>query len=222
MCNNVSFKLTEDGSHTLYLAGIDETYHSIHGAINESRHVFINAGLSRFVGKKELSVLEVGFGTGLNALLTAQFAKENNINIHYTTVEKFPLNQEVYCLLNYGHILEDNNLFNEIHSCSWNVENEITANFKLQKMKHDLKNLSLCRKFDCIYFDAFSPEKQPDLWTKEIFEKLFACISEGGILTTYCAKGAVRRTMQSVGFNVERIPGPEGKREIIRAIKSIK
>lgn len=214
----VEIRISEDGSHTLYLPAIDETYHSIHGAVNESRHVFLEAGLSQST-TTNLRVLEIGFGTGLNALLTAQYAAEKDIQIVYTTIEKFPLQESVWGTLNYGQVIGQEELFQSIHNAEWGAEAQISSNFTLLKLEADLNHLSLCSEFDCIFFDAFSPDKQPELWTEQVFENMYAFTAHGGILTTYCAKGGVRRAMQAAGYIVERIPGPMGKREMLRARK---
>ncbi len=210
---------TEDGSHTLYLPEIDETYHSIHGAVNESTHVFLRAGLDLCV-KSKLRVLEVGFGTGLNAYLTALEAERRNIEIDYVSVEKFPLSADVYEKLNFGEMSGgDQSLFQLIHKAEWGVQENLTPLFCLEKIESDFTALFLQREFDVIYYDAFSPDKQPELWGEDIFIKLFASTALVGVLTTYCAKGAVRRAMQAAGYSVERIPGPVGKREMLRATK---
>ncbi len=212
-------KQTEDGSHTLYVTAIDETYHSVHGATNESLHVFIHAGFDLY-RKKELNILEVGFGTGLNAYLTALSAEEGNKTVHYTSVEKYPIGEETWTQLNFaGNDADKQALFEKIHSTEWEKEICITDNFYLQKIQADFCNLDLKDDFDLIYYDAFSPEKQPELWTESIFQKLYLHTKPEGILTTYCAKGSVRRAMQAAGFTVERIPGPKGKREMLRARK---
>jgi tRNA U34 5-methylaminomethyl-2-thiouridine-forming methyltransferase MnmC len=216
--NNYILRQTEDGSHTLYVPSIDETYHSIHGAINESRHVFIEAGLS-LIEKDEIRVLEIGLGTGLNAFLTAIYGEKTGKKISFTSIEKFPLEEVIWQQLNYGSALNNYSLFTDIHAAAWEQEVVITPNFTLMKLQADLKSLSLSSEYDCIFFDAFSPEKQAELWTEDIFKNLYKHTADGGILTTYCAKGAVRRAMQAVGFEVERIPGPFGKREMLRARK---
>jgi tRNA U34 5-methylaminomethyl-2-thiouridine-forming methyltransferase MnmC len=218
MDNKVELKLTEDGSHTLYVQAIDETYHSTHGAVNESQHVFIEAGFNQ-CPKAELNILEIGFGTGLNAYLAA-LASEQKKSVHFTTVEKFPLPQEVWSKLNYADSFGlRTDLFNEIQAAQWEIEVKLSPTFHLHKIQADFSSLSLSGEFDLIFYDAFSPDKQPELWTDKIFEELYAHTASGGLLTTYCAKGAVRRAMQNVGYVVERIPGPKGKREMLRAKK---
>jgi len=208
-----------DGSHTLFVPELDEHYHSVHGAIQESMHVFIEAGL-RNQEKIELNIFEAGFGTGLNALLTLNEALDNNLKIHFTSIEKYPLSKEEASHLNYAKLLEKNQKeFTFMHEANWEETVPVNSSFSLEKLKGDLKNISLTKKYDLIYFDAFAPEKQPDLWSEEIFQKMYDISAPNGILVTYCAKGVVRRTMQAVGYTVERIPGPPGKRQMLRATK---
>ncbi|GET21318.1 tRNA (5-methylaminomethyl-2-thiouridine)(34)-methyltransferase MnmD [Prolixibacter denitrificans] len=213
---------TEDGSHTLYVPDMDEHYHSIHGAKQESMHVFIDAGLNMHSGKN-LTIFEVGFGTGLNAFLTAVESKRQQRNIKYYTIEKFPLQEQEWQKLNPEPASEneENKLFAQLHNCQWEKLNKINATFQLQKIEGDLTsfNFQALPQFDLVYFDAFAPDKQPKLWSPEIFAAIFAHMTKDGILVTYSAKGAVRRTMQSAGFQVERIPGPPGKREMLRGRK---
>lgn len=209
---------TADGSHTLYLPEIDETYHSTHGAINESLHVFLRAGFD-FCVKPEISVLEVGFGTGLNAYLTAIESKNRTL-VRYCSIEKFPLQESDWLQLNFAKEYGGNEgLLHSIQRAPWGVEVNLSSTFNLQKIEADFTCLSLSEKFDLIYYDAFSPDKQPELWTEQIFQTLYAHTNQGGVLTTYCAKGAVRRAMQQAGYLVERMPGPKGKREMLRAVK---
>lgn len=217
MKHEIRLTPTEDGSHTLYLPEIDESYHSVHGAIQESMHIFIEAGL-KLCERKEIRILEIGFGTGLNAYLSALFSEGKKI--HYTSVEKYPLPEGVSSQLNYAsEIGESNDLFLSLHQCEWDKVCEINSNFSLLKKHGDICEIELDEYYDVIFFDAFSPEKQAELWTETIFSKIYKNASDGAILTTYCAKGRVRRTLQQVGFEVERIPGPPGKREILRARK---
>ncbi len=216
---NRQLKLTEDGSYTLYLPEIDETYHSVHGAVNESLHVFIHAGFD-LCEKEEANIFEIGFGMGLNAYLTALAAEAANKIVHYTSIEKYPLEEDIWEQLNFAGTDESKQtLFEKIHRAEWEKEICITENFYLQKIQADFCNLDLVNDFDLIYYDAFSPEKQPELWTEDIFQKLYQHTKPKGILTTYCAKGSVRRAMQAAGFTVKRIPGPKGKREMLLARK---
>lgn len=209
---------TEDGSNSLYLPEFDETYHSRHGAIQESMHVFIENGL-KSINKKNIKILEFGFGTGLNALMTLINSKEKQIE--YAGVEKFPLDIPLLNQLNYAKNKEEHALFEKIHSVDWNKKAVITDDFSLEKIKSDFINFQSNEKFDIIYFDAFAPRVQPELWTKEVFEKVFSLLSKGGILVTYCAKGAVKRTLKEVGFEVIKLPGPPGKREMTKAVKNV-
>ena len=213
-------KLTEDGSHTLFVPGIDECYHSTHGAIQESLHIFIEAGLKQCL-KPEISVLEIGFGTGLNAFLALLESGQGNRRIHYTTLELYPVEIEMALLLNYPEVLapDKKNLFGKLHTSPWNKETEITPDFLLKKMKTDFTGYIFEGNFDVVFFDAFSPEKQPEMWSKELFSTIFDHCNPGAVLTTYCAKGIVRRAMQEAGFIVERLAGPPGKREILKSLK---
>ncbi len=217
---SLELKVSEDGSHTLYVQALDEHYHSVHGAIQESTHVFIKAGLLQFKQEK-LSVLEFGFGTGLNAYLTAIYAKEKMVLYH--SLEKYPVDAEIISQLNYGDAFDKQyqSLFQKIHELTWNKRDNVNELFQLLKEKCDFKKVELQPCYNLIYFDAFAPEVQPDLWSHDIFEKAYNALLPGGYLVTYCAKGVVRRTMQAVGFKVERLPGPPGKREMIRARKEL-
>ncbi len=211
--------ISEDGSHTLFVPELDEHYHSTHGAIQESTHVFIQAGL-QFHLQDEMNVLEFGFGTGLNALLTHIYSEDSKITYH--TLEKYPIDNHAAEQLNYQQM--DNgafaDFFKKMHTSEWGKAITLDKNFILYKQQCDFKDVELpVEQFDLVYFDAFAPDKQPNLWTKSIFEKVYASLKFQGVLTTYCAKGVVRRTLQEVGFKVERLPGPPGKREMLRAIK---
>jgi len=212
---------TADGSHTLYVQDIDETYHSVYGAIRESDFVFVEQGLS--VCRKDLvQVLEIGFGTGLNALLTALEAGRTKRKIHYTTVERYPVPIQDALTLNYPDLLENSNaLFDKIHRAPWETNVEINPFFVLHKINADFTTCALSGMYDVIYFDAFSPEKQPEMWCEDGFAKVIKHCNRDAVLTTYCAKGTVRRVLQKVGFMVERLPGPPGKREILRGLKAL-
>lgn len=217
---NSDLLLTSDGSHTLFVPEIDECYHSTHGAIQESRHIFIEAALKQ-TEKPEINVFEVGFGTGLNALLALVEAERSGKSIHYTTLEKYPVAAEKAFLLNYPAMLDVNykDVFDKMHTCEWGEKVEITPFFEIEKIKCDFTDFQHKSTYDVVFFDAFSPEKQPEMWSQEQFEKIYAHCNPGAILTTYCSKGIVRRALQNAGFEVERLPGPPGKREILRAIK---
>jgi tRNA U34 5-methylaminomethyl-2-thiouridine-forming methyltransferase MnmC len=213
---------TKDGSHTVEIPGLKVTYHSIHGAIQESKHVFIEAGFKSLAlpNTSRLSIFEMGFGTGLNALLTIIEAEKLQNEIFYETVEQFPLDNIETRSLNYCKQLDRQDLqlaFELLHKCDWEKETNITSNFIFKKTKTDLLNFQTTRNFNLIYFDAFAPNAQPALWTKDVFEKMFSILDPGGILVTYCSKGDVRRAMQAAGFTIEKLPGPPGKREMIRA-----
>ncbi|MBN2805222.1 MAG: tRNA (5-methylaminomethyl-2-thiouridine)(34)-methyltransferase MnmD [Prolixibacteraceae bacterium] len=214
--------ITEDGSHTLYLPEMQEHYHSVHGALQESKHVFIEAGLKQ-QNRSTINLLEVGFGTGLNALLSLQHAHEFGQHIHYFGLEKYPLQAEEYQQLNYGRLLNEHSAYElqKMHECPWNEPVQLTEYFVLQKINNDIHgyNFAALPLFDLIYFDAFAPSKQEGIWTEAIFRTLYNHCKPGAILVTYCAKGSVRRDLQSVGFRMERIPGPPGKKEMLRGIK---
>lgn len=215
---------TDDGSATLFVPELNEHYHSVKGARTESQHIFIDMGLNAS-SATEPRVLEIGFGTGLNALLTLEAAEKNRQKIHYTGVELYPLAWETIGQLGYS----DHPLFKEIHTAPWEVDTPITPYFTLRKIQEDAtalthhSSLTTDHCYDVVYFDAFAPEKQPEMWSQELFSKIYVILEKGGILTTYCAKGVVRRMLQSTGFIVERLSGPPGgKREILRAQKILK
>ncbi len=213
---------TEDGSHTIYLPQLDEHYHSTHGAVNESKHVFIQAGLEQ-VNADDPAVLEVGFGTGLNVLLTLQKSLINKQKFRYVALEPYPLEAHIFKQLNFGAVLEFEGAgayLQKMHEVQWDFPVFITDDFVLHKLKHTLQDTSFMEDaFDVIYFDAFAPATQPEVWSTENFEKCFQALKPGGVLTTYSSQGQVRRNMQEAGFKTEKIPGPKGKREMIRAIK---
>lgn len=211
---------TADGSATLFVPGLNEHYHSVKGARTESQHVFIDMGL-KHIGASQPRVLEVGFGTGLNAYLTLLAGNEDNRPIHYTTIEHYPLDWQTVAGLKYS----DSPLFEQLHTCPWEQEVAITPRFTLLKKNIDFTRFGTEERnkylFDVVYFDAFAPEKQPGMWTQQLFDYLYHSMANGAVLTTYCAKGVVRRMLQQAGFVVERLPGPPGgKREILRATKA--
>jgi tRNA U34 5-methylaminomethyl-2-thiouridine-forming methyltransferase MnmC len=211
---------TTDGSHTIFVPELNEHYHSIHGAVQESKHIFINSGF-RFCKADPINIFEVGFGTGLNALLTAINCIEGNRAVYYTSIEKFPLESEVINSLNHHHFAGEAGLeiYKSIHSAAWNSKVTICKNFHLTKINGDFTIDALPGWFDLIYFDAFGPDKQPEMWTSEMFAKIASVTNNKGILVTYSAKGEVKRNLKACGFEVSLIPGPPGKRQIIRAIK---
>lgn len=216
------FRITADGSHTLYVPHLDETYHSKHGAIQEALHVFIGAGFNYFK-KPQLKILEVGFGTGLNAFLTLLESEKIDVITNYTGIEAFPLDNNVVQQLNYTDKLslkdKEIELFGQLHKVEWESYQQITKNFTLNKLKVELGEFNSIEKFDIVYFDAFGPQVQPEMWTLSIFEAIYNLLSQDGILVTYCAKGSVKRALKEVGFKVESLPGPPGKREMTRAVK---
>jgi len=213
--------ITSDGSTTIHLPEWNEQYHSKHGAIQEAYHVFIKHGLEA-VSKSELSIMEIGFGTGLNAFITFLEAHKNAKKIQYVGVEAYPVALEEVAKLNYVSELKAEELaevFQKMHQISWEENHVISNHFQLEKREQFFHEISKENQFDLIYFDAFGARVQPDLWTEEIFLIMYKALKPNGILTTYSAKGSVRRAMQAVGFSVERLPGPPGKREMLRAVK---
>jgi len=212
---------TSDGSTTIHLPDWNENYHSTHGAIQESKHVFIDKGLS-IISKPEISILEIGFGTGLNCFLTLLEAEKRKISINYVGVEAYPVTEEEAVQLNYVSELnvgDKQTVFNQLHQVSWDENHDILIEFSLEKRKQFFKDITAEDQFNLVYFDAFGAEHQPELWSLEIFRIMFKAMKEDGVLVTYCAKGSVRRAMQEVGFIVERLDGPPGKREMLRATK---
>lgn len=210
--------ITSDGSHTIYIPELDEHYHSVHGAIGESKHIFINAGLN-YCTNKSINIFEAGFGTGLNALLTALEIMGSDRKVNYTSIEKYPIDKDTVKSLNHGSILGNEEIFANLHSSPWNTSVAITENFSLFKINGDLTTFCPTDTYDIIYFDAFGPDKQPDMWTQDVFTKISGITHPGGILVTYSAKGQVKRNLRDCGFDVLLLPGPPGKRQIIRAIK---
>ena len=214
--------ITEDGSHSLFVPELNEHYHSVHGAVQESMHVFIEAGLNYFPeGKNAINILEVGLGTGLNVLLTLLNAKQK---INYSSLEAFPINADEAQSLNYVKVLDAKDLaeqFSNIHSCKSGKEILLNDNFYFTKHLTKLQDFRSSSSFDLVYYDAFAPKVQPELWTEDIFRQLYAMMNAGGIMVTYCAKGEVKRNMKAAGFFVEALPGPKGKREMTRASKKI-
>lgn len=213
---------TADGSVTVAIPDMQVTYHSKHGAIQESMHVFIEAGLKPLLHQHQpLHIFEMGFGTGLNALLTMIEAEKQQQRIYYETVEAWPLEKELVDQLNYSEQYPDwQAKFSALHAAPWGQSIELTPYFTIRKNNVSLINYSTDQQNHLIYYDAFAPGAQPDLWTVDTFRHLFNMLQEGGVLVTYCSKGDVRRAMQAAGFTIEKIPGPPGKREMVRAKKS--
>lgn len=215
--------ITSDGSTTIHLPEWNEQYHSKHGAIQEAYHVFIKHGLETCT-KSEISILEIGFGTGLNAFITLLESENQSRKIRYDGVEAYPVPMDEVEQLNYVSELNASSLqgqFDTMHDIPWEERSDISDNFSLIKRKQFFDEIEDENKFDLVYFDAFGARVQPDLWTEEIFAIMFKAMKENGILVTYSAKGSVRRAMQAVGFTVERLPGPPGKREMLRATKVV-
>jgi tRNA U34 5-methylaminomethyl-2-thiouridine-forming methyltransferase MnmC len=221
--NNLHFKQTADGSSTLYNPLLDEHYHSIHGALNESNHVFIKKGFLDFIdffkNVKNINILEIGFGTGLNCILTFIENLKLNISLNYTSLEPFPLEMKIIDNLDFNLDSRQLDTFRLMHQSFWGKPLEINQQFSLEKSKLKLKDFNTNKLYDIIYFDAFAPNKQPELWKVDVFRKLFNLTSSNGVLVTYCAKGQVRRDLEKVGYFVERLKGPPGKREMLRATK---
>ena len=214
--------LTDDGSHSLMSETFGDSYHSKFGAIQESQHVFIDAALNYQTAKglTDLTILEVGFGTGLNALMTICAAEKQNLTIHYHTFEKYPLSIEQANDLNYAEKLNcPDALFKELHACNWNENVQLTPHFSFQKHPTDCQTIDFQELADIVYFDAFAPQIQPELWDTSLLQKIFNALKPNGILTTYCAKGTVKRALKAVGFQIESLDGPIGKREMTRALK---
>lgn len=213
---------TADGSHSLYVPALNERYHSRHGAIQESSHVFVDMGFRPMAdGLSTVKVLEMGFGTGLNALLTALEAMQLQVRVEYWAVEAYPLHPEEVEALNYPHLVggtEAGAVWESIHAAPWNARVEVCPQFCLTRLHTRMEGLALEERVHLVYFDAFAPEKQPELWTEAMFQNMRRHMEPGGRLTTYCAKGAVRRVMQAAGFQVQKVKGPPGKREMLIAI----
>ena len=217
--------ITRDGSHTIFVPSIDETYHSTHGAIQESQHIFIKQGLSYYVDQnpnRPVNLFEVGFGSGLNAFLAIKFSESHEIIINYLAIEPFPLIKSEIDSLNYPGLLDKGSgqeTFIEIHQAPWDTWSEITSCFKLKKINVTIQEFEVLPCNIC-FFDAFAPSKQPEMWEKNIFKRIYLSLSSGGILMTYSAKGQFKRDLKSLGFDVETLEGPPGKKEIVRAVKT--
>ncbi|MBX0291578.1 tRNA (5-methylaminomethyl-2-thiouridine)(34)-methyltransferase MnmD [Hymenobacter sp. HSC-4F20] len=222
---HVEVRATADGSSTLYVPALNEHYHSTHGALQEARHVYLAAGLEpALTGENPVVwVLEVGFGTGLNALLTLERSLTAGQKIFYDTIEKFPLPWEVVSQMHpEGHLASPELLDyqHQLHAAAWNRPVPLTPTFELLKRAGELQTTALPHNtYQVIYFDAFAPEKQPDMWTDEVFAQLYHAAAPGGVLVSYCAKGSFKRSLKAAGWLVEKIPGPPGKREMTRARK---
>ena len=212
---------TSDGSTTIHLPDWDENYHSKHGAIQEAKHVFIENGLSLFQGKS-IAILEIGFGTGLNAFITFLESKKLNIAADYVGVEAYPISSEEILSMNYVNELNaksDSKIFEQMHTSNWEEKTILSDTFCLTKRKQFFADIEDVAQFDLIYFDAFGYRVQPELWSTEIFQKMYNALKPNGVLVTYAARGVVKKSMIEVGFTVEKLPGPPGKREMFRATK---
>ena len=212
---------TQDGSTTIHLPDWNENYHSKHGAIQEAKHVFIKNGLSLFENK-QISILEIGFGTGLNAFITFLESKKLNQTIDYVGVEAYPIAENEVLKMNYVSELKADvysDIFKKMHLCSWEQKTLLDENFSFLKKQQFFETIDTINQFDLIYFDAFGYRVQPELWSTAIFKKMYLALKPGGVLVTYAARGVVKRSMMEVGFEVEKLEGPPGKREMFRAFK---
>lgn len=220
---DIELKLTDDGSHTLFIHSLNENYHSWHGAHTESLYVYIENGLQPALEKKEeINILEVGLGTGLNAMLTLEHLALNpEKKLHYTGIEKYPLPADIITGLNYKERFDPSvqPFFDSIHSIPPATTHQFLHNFSFTKIHGGIEEFSPDRQYDLIYFDAFAPSKQPEIWQAEIFQKLYRNMNPGGMMVTYCAQGEFKRKLAATGFQIEILPGPPGKREMTRACK---
>ena len=209
--------ITNDGSHSIYSSKFKESYHSLNGSISESLHVFIKNGL-KTVYKENINILEIGFGTGLNVLLTIIENKKKKLNFH--TIEKYPITKEIYEKLNYSEKLKiKENILIDLHEKSWNQPHDINRHFTFYKHLVSVQKLSINLRFDIIYYDAFSPRKDNEMWSYKILTKMFNLLQYNGFLVTYCAQGEVKRILKKIGFKVETLKGPLSKREMVKAIR---
>ncbi len=214
---------TQDGSHSILSHKYGVSYHSKYGAVTESRHVFIEAGLyPKLLTSTEVDILEIGFGTGLNAFMTFIEAEKKQLKIHYEGIEAYPLSPDQYQQLNYAELLkypEHQKKFLQLHEAAWEEEISLSEHFTIRKVKKLFEQIDKKEKFDVVFFDAFAPSAQPELWEEAVLKKMYDALRKEGILVTYCAKGVVKRRLKALGFTVESLPGPPGKREMTRAIK---
>lgn len=215
-------KMTADGSQTLYVPELDEHYHSVHGAIQESDHVFIDKGIDALF-LKEVKVLEVGIGTGLNCLLTALWSDKHQLKVHYTGIDPFPVDEELNKSLNHPSQIKSNKAqeyFDKIVESVWEDPITVHDQFVLTKKEQRIEDFETDQLYDIIYFDAFGPNAQKELWEYHILEKVYRLMNKKGIFVTYCAKGQLKRNLNAIGFTVETLKGPPGKREMTRARKN--
>ena len=219
---------TQDGSHSLYVPELNETYHSFHGAIQESQHVFIRMGLHYFQDRfqtNEVNILEVGFGTGLNAILSYKDLKKKKIKTWYDTIEPFPIGENIWKKLNYVEKLDFEGvrkIFNQLHNSPWGTKNELSEGYLFTKYKQKLEDIELLpNHYDMVYFDAFAPNKQPDIWQLDQLKKVVKSMKEEGVFVTYCAQGQFKRNLREAGLEIESLPGSFGKKEMVRGRKLI-
>ncbi len=218
--NPITIIETEDGSFSLKRQDLNESYHSSHGALSETNLIFIEYGFNHWCSKNpnsEVNVLEIGFGSGLNALATL---KASSTKVHYETLELYPVPIELIRELNYGKLLSMQKEFESIHLCAWEEETDINPDFSILKHHTAAQNYNYGNeRFDVVYLDAFSPDNEPDLWTSDFLKKIYDSCRTNAVLTTYCCKGSVKRALKEAGFQIEKLPGPKGKREVLRAVK---
>ena len=223
--SDVSVIQSGDGSDSVFSSLFNSSYHSRYGAVTESKCIFIDAGLDYFIKTRTpettqiIKIFEMGFGTGLNAFLTYIYAFQRHIIVSYTTVEAYPLPIELVDTLNYSELMGFKDVFKSLHKSLWNHEISLNEHFKFTKIFSTLETYEVNENFDIIYFDAFGPQSQPELWSDDVLNKMYRMLVSGGILTSFCAKGSFKRSLKSAGFTVESMPGPPGKREITRAMK---
>jgi len=219
---NFEIRQTNDGSKTIYLSSIDETYHSSHGAVQEAKHVFLEHGLSYVdsINDEEINVFEMGFGTGLNALLTATWSMKKQRKVNYTGIELYPVPEIIWQQMDYAERSEDEQLYIQLMKASWEKDQNIHPYFQLRKINENVKEVKLDTKVDLIFYDAFGPRAQAEMWELPILTKMHELLKTGGVFVTYCAQGQMKRNLTSLGFTVESLPGPPGKREMTRAIKN--
>jgi tRNA U34 5-methylaminomethyl-2-thiouridine-forming methyltransferase MnmC len=223
--NDVSVIQSGDGSDSVFSSLFNSSYHSRYGAITESKCIFLDAGLDYFIQTKKpettqtIKIFEMGFGTGLNAFITYIYAFQRFIKVSFTTIEAFPLPIELIDTLNYSELMGFKVVFDSLHHSGWDQEIILNDNFRLTKILSPLDEYEANESFDIIYYDAFGPESQPELWSDDVLNKMYGMLTAGGVLTSFCAKGTFKRSLKSVGFTVQSIPGPPGKREITRALK---
>lgn len=224
MNNQIEIKITADGSHTLFVPHLNENYHSYHGAYAEAIHVFIKMGLLSAKDKFcPIQVFEVGFGTALNATLAFDFANKNHHPVEYTGIEMHPLPKEITSQLNYSEFWKNevlDRIYEQMHQVEWNEFIQLDPNFNFRKLHESVLEVSMkSNHYHIIFFDAFAPEKQPELWTVDLLSKLYQSLSPQGMLVTYCAKGQFKRDLKAAGFEVQTLTGPPGKREMVRGLK---